>query len=130
MLVQVFHRAVYAPPRVFKSPGVVKLFYTQHARAAAQGDKYGNLTRHLRHTLDFDAADIVEVELVDGVVTKRTLRLAVTDELALVMVVSAEGRVITVWGNRLVDDHASLDLSKFVPAPKTNSEPAAELAAA
>lgn len=121
MPVNLYHRSVYAPAPMFRSPGVVRLDITNHARKAAREDRYGDLSKYLRHNLDFDATDIVEVEVTDGVITKRTVRLPITTELVLVLVVSAEGRVITVWGNRMDDDHATLNTKKFVqpraPAP-------------
>lgn len=112
--VSLYHRSVYAPAAMFRSPGVVRLHYTRHALQAAKDDKYGDMTRYLRTYLDFDAADIVEVEVTNGEITKRVIRVPVNNELVLVMVVSGIGRVITVWANQLNDDHASLDRTKFV----------------
>lgn len=123
MPVKLYHRSVYAPAPMFRSPGVVRLEVTHHARQAAKDDRYGDLSKYLRHYLDFDATDIVEVEVTDGVITKRTVRLPVTPDLVLVLVVSGEGRVITVWGNRRDDDHATLNTKKFVQPRATVADP-------
>lgn len=111
---QLYHRAVYAPVPLFRSPGVMRVRYTRHARQAALDDRYGDLTPFLRHYVDFDVAEIVEVELTDGVISKRVIRLPLPGGFVLVMVVSGIGRVITVWANRAADRHHSLERSKFV----------------
>lgn len=114
-----YHKDVYAPPELFYSPGVVRLRYSLHALRAAEGDRLGNLSYYLPTVLDFDTAEIVEVELdaSAGHISKRVARLKVLDDLAIVLVVADNGTVCTVWGNREADRHESLRKRKYVKPP-------------
>lgn len=114
MVSGLFHKDVYAPPMIFKSPGVLALHYSRHALLAAKNDRYGDLTPLLVPEIDLAKAEIVEVELVNGVVAKRVVRVHATENLVLVLAVNADGFVRTVWGNLHRDKHASLDTTKFV----------------
>lgn len=109
-----YHKDVFAPASVFRSPGVTRVRYGHHAVAAAESDRYGNLSRHLRPYVDMDEAEIVEVEVTNGEISKRVIRVPVEDDLVLVLVINADGFVKTVWGNRASDTHKTLDRSKFV----------------
>lgn len=120
MTTKLYHKDVYAPEVMFRSPGVLRTRYSRHAQQAAVDDRYGDLSRYLSAYLDFDYVEIVEVELTDGEITKRVIRHQVTDDLVLVMAVGADGFVRTVWGNLVSDRHATLDRTKFVQAPRTN----------
>lgn len=120
MATYLYHKDVFAPEKYFRSPGVVRLHYGHHAKAAAVDDRFGNLSQYLRPYVDIDEAEVVEVEVTDGAVTKRVLRIPVKDDLALVMVVMANGFVRTVWGNLATDTHKSLDRGRYVPKPLTH----------
>lgn len=126
-----FHKDVYAPPMIFKSMDVVLLHYSRHARLAAVRDRYGDLTPLLVSEVDLSKVDIVEVELRDGVVVKRVVRVIATEQLALVLVINADGLVRTVWGNLHTDTHATLDRAKFVRRlPKVQWDSLKELSGA
>lgn len=114
---RLFHKDVYAPAAYFASPGVVRVQYTRHATYAAQDDRYGDLTQYLRDYFDLDSGEIVEVEVVDGQVAKRVVRFNVSKELDLVLVITADGRVKTVWANLHDDHHTTLKRWKFVQPP-------------
>ncbi len=120
MTVKLYHKDVYAPAIMFRSPGVVRVRYSRHAEQAALDDRYGDLTGYLTPFIDFDEVEIVEVELFEGQIAKRVIRHQVTKELVLVLVVSSDGFVRTVWGNLTTDRHATLDRRKFVQPPRTN----------
>lgn len=109
-----FHKDVFAPAAVFRSPGVMRVRYGHHAVSAAETDRYGDLSRHLRPYVDLDEAEIVEVEVTDGHISKRVIRVPLPNDLVLVLVVMADGFVKTVWGNLATDTHKTLDRSKFV----------------
>lgn len=97
----------------------MRLRYSHHALAAARDDRYGDLSRYLTPYRDFDDAELVEVELdAEGQIAKRVARFNITDELVLVLVVTADGYVKTVWSNRFVDVHATLDRRKYVQRPR------------
>lgn len=118
MGVQVYHKDVFAPGSIFASPGTLRVRYGHHAVQAAEDDRCGDLSRYLRPYVDVDEAEIIEVEVTDGKITKRVLRVPIAPNLDLVMVVKADGFVKTVWGNFASDTHKTLDRSKFVHAPQ------------
>ncbi|KWA83924.1 hypothetical protein WL29_21395 [Burkholderia ubonensis] len=116
---KLYHKDVYAPDVIFRSPGVVRLRYSRHAEDAAFDDRYGDLTCYLTPYMDFDTAEIVEVELdVEGQICKRVARFQVEEDLVLVVVASADGFVRTVWGNLVTDRHKTLDRRKYVQPPR------------
>lgn len=116
---RIYHKDVYAPAVLFRSPGVVRVRYSYHAQEAARDDRYGDLSRYLTPYRDFDAAEIVEVELDDeGQIVKRVARFNITETLVLVMAVSADGYVRTVWCNCVDDRHATLERLKYVQRPR------------
>lgn len=117
MATYLYHKDVFAPEQYFRSPGVMRLRYGHHAKAAAADDRFGDLTPYLRPYVDIDEAEVVEVEVTNGAVTKRILRVPVRDDLALVLVVMDNGFVKTVWGNRTEDTHKTLHRGRYVPKP-------------
>lgn len=114
MATKLYHKDVFAHSSVFRSPDPMRVRYTRHAREAAHGDRYGDLTRYLPDWVDVQEGEIVEVEVTDGAITKRVVRQPVTEELDLVMVITTDGSVKTVWGNLHNDQHKTLNRSKFV----------------
>lgn len=119
MATKLFHKDVYAPAVLFRSPGFIRLKYGPHALLAAAEDRYGDLTRYLSPYMDFDRAEIVEVELgEDGQILKRVARFQVSEDLVLVVVVAANGFVRTVWGNKASDTHSTLNHNRYVQAPR------------
>ena len=128
MPTRLYHREVYAPVPMFRSPGVVRVHYTDHAREQAETDRYGNMRAYLHKFIDFDEGEIVEVEVTDGLVSKRLVRIRATKELDLVLAVLSNGRVTTVWVNQRDDRHSTLNRSKYVQpiAAPARREPATE----
>lgn len=110
---KLFHKDVFAPAVFFASPGVMRVRYSRHAVQAAADDRYGDLSNVLPAYVDIDECEIVEVEVADNEITKRVVRLPVDGELDLVLVISADGYVRTVWGNTANDKHRTLDRSKY-----------------
>lgn len=110
---KLYHREVFAPQSLFKSPGVVSLTYSHHARNAAVDDRYRDLTPYLSRYIDLDECEIVEVETVNGRITKRVVRCPIDSELTMVLVIGADGYVRTVWGNLNSDQHASLHRGRY-----------------
>lgn len=119
MQTMLFHKDVYAPVQLFKSPGALSLQYSRHALTAAHEDRYGDLTDHLLPKLFVASAEIVEVECaVTGRILKRVIRHQVTERLDLVWVVLANGVVKTVWGNLHDDRHKTLNRGRYVQPPR------------
>jgi hypothetical protein len=113
-----FHKDVYAPVRLFQTPGALSLHYTRHALLAAHEDRYGDLTGHLSAKLVVASSEIVEVECaMTGRILKRVIRHQVTARLDLVWVVMVDGRVKTVWGNLHDDHHKTLKRGRYVQPP-------------
>lgn len=108
-----YHKDVFAPAPLFRSPGVLRVKYGTHAVNAAEQDRYGDLSRYLTPYIDMDEAEIVEVEVTDGRITKRVVRVPIRNELDIVLVIAADGFVRTVWGNKYSDAHRTLDRSKY-----------------
>lgn len=95
--------------------GVLDLRYGNHAQSEADVDRYGRA--ELFSSAEFQASDVVEVEVVQGQPVKAVLRFPYSDDLDLVMVLQRPERgvsfVRTVWFNRANDQHKSLDRSKY-----------------
>jgi hypothetical protein len=68
-------------------------------------------------TIEIQAGDVVELELVDNKTSKVVVRKAVspTKHLVLVLVPRAgkEWTVVTCWLNAATDNHATLDKSRL-----------------
>lgn len=119
MPTRLFHKDVYAPDVIFRSPGYMRLRYSRHAQDEARFDRLGDLSRYLTPYMDFDQAEIVEVELnEESQIEKRVARFQITNDIVLVVVASYDGFVRTVWANRVTDRHATLDRRKFVQPPR------------
>lgn len=95
--------------------GRLQLRYGHHAQSEADVDRYGRA--ELFTEGDFEAADVVEVEVVQGQPVKAVLRFPYDDHKDLVMVLQRPEHgvsfVRTVWFNRANDNHKSLDRSKY-----------------
>lgn len=116
MVSYLFHRDVFAPKEIFKTPGTLNLRYGPHAKKAAAEDRYGDLTRFCPNRITIQESDIVEVAVENGAVIKRVIRIQApgSANLDLVLVVNADGFVRTVWGNKRTDQHRTLNRHKFV----------------
>lgn len=120
-----FHKDVFAPDFVFQANDIVKLRYGPHAMEAAETDRYGDLRPHLPRVVDLGDPDIsvVEVELMRNAekvsISKRVVRYPVSAKLTLVLVITADGFVRTVWGNETDDNHSTLKRHLYVQPPRT-----------
>lgn len=114
-----YHKDVYLPKDVARVPSYdVRLKLGEHARRAAASDGLGDLTSYLPEALDFKQAELIEVEVVNGHIAKRVVRLPATEEMDLILVVHPDGRVRTVWGNNKQDNHNTLRREKYVQPPR------------
>lgn len=96
------------------SVGRMPLRYTRHSLTEALNDRNGAIPAHVFNT-SFNFSDgwrLVEVEVRNGLVTKFLIRRSIGDR-DLVMVVTPEGTVKTVWTNLTADGHSTLNLSNY-----------------
>ena len=103
---RLYHRDVYLPKclrrPIFQGP----LSYTWHAKQAAQRDRLGVIP--LPERFSSHGAFLIEVETVNGFPVKQVWRIPLDKKLHLVMVITVEGTVKTVWLNRSSDRHCKL----------------------
>lgn len=111
-----FHKDVFMPPSA-KSPvfaGMLK--YSHHAIGASLTDRFG--TFELPKTFSPEQAELIESEIADDGVTviKQVWRQALDEKRDLVLAITREGRVKTVWINLRSDKHRTLQVHKYVRA--------------
>lgn len=96
-----------------KLPETVPLKYGSHAKSALNSDRYGLIKAP--NALTLNACKVIEMELLNGRITKLVVRTKHCAKFDLVLVVNPDGFVRTVWLNSVADTHKSLDRSKYVP---------------
>lgn len=114
-----YHTDVYLPFQL-NLKGVLRPYYTAHARQAAASDRYGTII--LRDTLNLDSLKIVEVEIRAGRAVKIVGRMPYNNWLDITIVITAAGIVKTVWLNKKSDTHRTLDCSKYIQAPSIGNQ--------
>lgn len=87
------------------------LKYTRHALNAARNDRYGYI--ELPNQIDYEHATLIEVEVDVDDVINQVWRVNYDDSKDLVIVITNEGRVKTVWFNSTSDSHKTLNVSKY-----------------
>lgn len=124
-----FHTDVYLPERIKLKTGQVirlqdpnlqgRLKPSQHARRAAESDRYGLIEIPMYFDARYAKLIEIEVDPYSSKVTKRVFRQRYNAEYDLVLVVTADWVIKTVWLNSSKDLHKTLDASKYVPNPGT-----------
>lgn len=112
-----YHYTLGFPNGFSSTVGVRKLMYTHHAKNAALTDRYGII--NLPTQLDTNNAKCIEVEILNGKVSKLVYRIKYNNAVDLVLVVVpyiTEFKVKTVWLNKIEDKHATLNISKYIAA--------------
>lgn len=112
-----YHKQLGLPPGVAALwAGDIGLQYGRHAQSEASLDRYGKLP--LFPAVEFEAGDVVEIEVRQGEPVKAVLRVPLDDKKDLVYALSlpvrGEAFVRTVWFNDANDSHRTLDRSKYV----------------
>lgn len=87
------------------------LEYSFHAIQAAKTDRYGVIPLPIK--FDATLAKLIEVETCDGFIVKQLWRQRFNAEFDLVIAITWESRVKTVWLNRVSDGHPTLQSSKY-----------------
>lgn len=85
--------------------------YGDHARFEAQVDRYGKIA--LPKTLDLSKMKVIEVEVIDGRVTKILFRGSLDATRDLCIVLTSDMYVKTVWVNLKSDNHRTLNRAKY-----------------
>jgi hypothetical protein len=109
-----FHKDVFMPVSAQSPVFQGKLNYSLHALNAAKSDRFGNIT--LPEMFSVENAVLIESELSDdgARVLKQVWRSPLDDKRDLVMAITRDGKVKTVWINLRSDKHRTLDASKYV----------------
>lgn len=116
-MTRLYHSEVFMPPQLAKPCYRGRLSYTNHAKRAAMDDRYGPIPL----VFDFvpEEATLIESEVEQGpcgryiYVVKQVWRLPLDDTRDLVMAITHDGRVKTVWVNLRSDKHKTLDRKKY-----------------
>ncbi len=118
---RLYHKDIGLPPAAVAALPRRRevLTYTQHARRAAETDRYGDLSRWLPRLLDFRCVTVVEVGLEDGTLRHVLVRYTMPGTAPALDLVLALKRlpgqwiVKTVWANETNDTHNTLDRSRY-----------------
>jgi hypothetical protein len=92
------------------------LTYSQHALQEADSDRYGRIALPTKFDARATNAKLIEVEFDDRKrrVVKQVWRQSLDAQRDLVLVITYDGYVKTVWVNLKSDAHRTLDGSKYV----------------
>ena len=119
--VLLFHRDIGIPDyakRQLAALPVLQLGYTHHAQRACLDDKNGSVFCPPA-LYKFKVKNLIEVEVINGTVTKFVVRLEFEPDRDLVLVIQVDaycprqGFVRTLWTNLKTDQHNTLDASKY-----------------
>lgn len=109
-------------PKTLKLPtGRKPIKFTNHAREAAQNDRYGSFSRYLPLHTFFNPinAELVEVETIDGVnPTKVVYRLPLapnSDKVLVLALAPYDDCYVakTAWLNEASDKHRTLNVRRY-----------------
>jgi hypothetical protein len=110
-----FHKDIGFPANFTKPTGRVPLYWSGHAREAAEQDRYGIVPQF--KTMTLDRCEVIEIEVVCNRVVKMVLRARIDNERdACIAVIPAKETawvVKTVWVNLHTDAHRTLDRSRY-----------------
>lgn len=109
-----FHKDVFMTALAASPVYEGKLSYTLHAIKESHTDRFGSIS--LPETFSAAKAELIESEVSDDGtrVLKQVWRQPLDNYNDLVLVITMEGRVKTVWVNRKSDKHSTLHRDKYV----------------
>ena len=119
-----YHCEIGFPDSVKLPVGRYKLKYSEHARIAAATDKHNPFANLLKYheVLDTEVAEVIEIEIRDGKLSKILYRLPLTgsDSYDIILAVLPHCWVVkTVWLNHRYDKHRTLNRSKYAHPKQT-----------
>lgn len=108
---KLYHSDIYVPPELTLPQKVVKVRYGKHATQAAFNDKYRTVPLPWR--LDLGECRLVEVEISNKI--KYVVRKNIDPNYDAIYVLIKGGIFFckTVWVNKISDNHATLDRSRY-----------------
>lgn len=112
-----YHPEVYIPESFVMPTGRVALKWSNHAKRAAQEDRYGNVP--LFETISLRRFYLVELGMQDNKVSKIVVRGEFDAVRDVVFVLVPEPKhyfVKTVWFNLRTDQHKTLDRKRYAVA--------------
>lgn len=110
-----YHAEICLPKGFVAPTHVIRPVYSQHAIRAARSDRYGLM--ELPATISLRCAQVIEVGVLSGRVSKILFRLQYDDTLDMcIVVIPGRWFVKTVWFNERTDSHATLDRSRYAAA--------------
>ena len=114
-----YHSEVYMPKLLQQPCFEGRLRYSRHAIDEANSDRYGDITPPPYFYVEGKEKLIeVETDSKTGKVVKQVWRQALDDERDIVLVITADGNVKTLWVNLKTDKHKTLDRSRYIkPRP-------------
>jgi len=113
---KLYHFELGFPKGLKTKFGIIPITYTQHAQKAAEDDRYGKMV--LPSTINTTTARCIEAEVNGNVVSKLVYRAKYNHELDMILVLSRDCSVRTVWFNKRGDKHKTLDASKYTVPTK------------
>ena len=119
--VKLYHADIYMPEALAEPVFTGWLTYSAHAYKAAKLDRYGtvSLPKYFWGT----GAQLVEVETIDDVPVKQVWRQKLDEQRDLVLAITNEGSVKTVWINLNHDEHKSLRPERYEqPQPSQQAD--------
>lgn len=108
---KLYHFEVYMPDRLKQPVFEGRLQYSHHAKSAAHDDRYGEIP--LPQFFVAEGATLIEVETDGGIPVKQLWRKKLDKDHDLVMAITREGRVKTVWLNHARDKHHTLRTDRY-----------------
>ena len=96
--------------------GVIEPKYSRHAQLAALDDRYGNID--LPERINTNKEKVIEAEVIGAKITKIVYRMRYTDFLDLIVVLTSQGIVKTVWLNETKDKHSNLSYKSYMKYSK------------
>lgn len=109
-----FHKDVFLPKSVSAPCYEGRLHYGNHSLQASLSDRYGEMT--LPEVFCAANAELIESESDGQRVTKQVWRQSLDDERDIILVLTPNGRVKTVWINLKSDQHRTLRRELYMRA--------------
>lgn len=110
-----YHKDLGFPKDFNPKVGTVCLTYNNHAHEASKSDRYGAIV--LPRSLNTNKAECIELQLIEGRVSKLVYRIGYSKALDLCIVCKPKGNlfvVLTVWLNLKSDSHNTVNLYNYL----------------
>lgn len=110
-----YHVDVFMPQHLRKPCYEGEIAYWEHAVVESKIDRYGKIALPRAFKASAPGVQLIETETDDkGRVIKQLWRQPLDSERDLVMAITNQGMVKTVWVNLRSDQHSTLNVSRYV----------------